>query len=59
MLDVEDIMRALVLFCFLVLPGLAQADEPAITVKVANDTHTLHARRAFAAAGRCHYRGSA
>lgn len=39
MLDVEDIMRALVLFCFLVLPGLAQAGEPAITVKVANDTH--------------------
>ena len=32
-------MRTLVLLCFLLLPGLAQADEPTITVTVANDTH--------------------
>jgi mono/diheme cytochrome c family protein len=39
LLNVEHIMRALVLLCFLVLPALAQADEPTITIKVANDTH--------------------
>ena len=36
-----DIMRALVLLCFLLLPGLAQADEPTITVTVANDTRSF------------------
>jgi mono/diheme cytochrome c family protein len=34
-------MRALVLLCFLLLPGLAQADEPTITVTVANDTRSF------------------
>jgi len=34
-------MRALVLLCFLLQPGLAQADEPTITVTVANDTHSF------------------
>ena len=34
-------MRALVLLCFLLLPGLAQADEPTITVTVASDTHSF------------------
>jgi mono/diheme cytochrome c family protein len=34
-------MRALVLLCFLLLPGFAQADEPTITVTVGNDTHSF------------------
>ncbi|MFZ2080890.1 MAG: hypothetical protein WAV38_30415 [Xanthobacteraceae bacterium] len=34
-------MRALVLLCFLLLPGLAQADEPTITVTVGNDTRSF------------------
>jgi mono/diheme cytochrome c family protein len=34
-------MRALVLLCFLLLPGLAQADEPTITVTVANGTRSF------------------
>lgn len=34
-------MRALVLLCFLLLPGLAQADEPTITVTVADDTRSF------------------
>jgi mono/diheme cytochrome c family protein len=34
-------MRALVLLCFLALAGLAQADEPTITVTVANDTRSF------------------
>jgi mono/diheme cytochrome c family protein len=36
-----DIMRALVLLCFLLLPGLAHADEPTITVTVGNDTRSF------------------
>jgi mono/diheme cytochrome c family protein len=36
-----NIMRALVLLFFLLLPGLAQADEPTITVTVGNDTHSF------------------
>jgi hypothetical protein len=35
------IVRALVLLCFLLLPGLAQADEPTITVTVGNDTRSF------------------
>jgi hypothetical protein len=34
-------MSALVLLCFLLLPGLAQADEPTITVTVANDMRSF------------------
>jgi mono/diheme cytochrome c family protein len=34
-------MLALVLLCFLLLPALAQADEPAITVTVGNDTRSF------------------
>lgn len=34
-------MRALALLCFLLLPGLALADEPAIIVTVGNDTRTF------------------
>jgi mono/diheme cytochrome c family protein len=34
-------MRALVLFCFLALSGLAQAAEPTITVTMANDTRSF------------------
>jgi hypothetical protein len=34
-------MRALTLLCFLLLPGLALADEPTITVTVANDTRAF------------------
>jgi mono/diheme cytochrome c family protein len=34
-------MRALVLLCFLLLPGLARADEPTITVTVGNDTRSF------------------
>jgi mono/diheme cytochrome c family protein len=34
-------MRALVLLCLLALPGLAQADEPTITVTVGNDTRSF------------------
>jgi mono/diheme cytochrome c family protein len=34
-------MRALVLLCFLALAGLAQADEPTITVTVGNDTRSF------------------
>jgi len=36
-----DIMLALVLLCFLLLPGLAQAGEPMITVTVGNDTRSF------------------
>jgi hypothetical protein len=42
--DEGDIMRTLVLLCFLLLPGLAQADEPTITVTVANDTTHIFTR---------------
>jgi hypothetical protein len=35
------IRRALVLLCFLLPPGLAQADEPTITVTVGNDTRSF------------------
>jgi len=34
-------MRALVLLCILLLPGLAQADEQTITVTVANETRSF------------------
>ena len=34
-------MRALVLFCFLLLSGFARADEPTITVTVGGDTRSL------------------
>ena len=34
-------MRALALLCFLLLAGLARADEPTITVTVANDTRSF------------------
>jgi mono/diheme cytochrome c family protein len=34
-------MRTLALLCFLLLPGLARADEPTITVTVANDTRSF------------------
>jgi mono/diheme cytochrome c family protein len=34
-------MRALVLLCFLLLPGLAQADEPTITITMANDMRSF------------------
>jgi mono/diheme cytochrome c family protein len=34
-------MRTLVLLCFLLLPGLARADEPTITVAVGNDTRSF------------------
>ena len=34
-------MRALVLLCFLLLTGLAQADEPTITVTVGKDTRSF------------------
>src|SRR5271155_3110932 len=34
-------MRALVLLCFLLLPGFARADEPVITVTVANYTRSF------------------
>jgi len=34
-------MRGLVLLCFLLLTGLAQADEPTITVTVGKDTRTF------------------
>jgi len=34
-------MRALVLLCFLLLPALAQGDEPAITVTVGNATRSF------------------
>jgi mono/diheme cytochrome c family protein len=36
-----DIMRALVLLCFLLLPGVARADEPTITITVGQDTHSF------------------
>jgi hypothetical protein len=35
------LMRALILLCFLLLPGLARADEPTITVTVGNDTRSF------------------
>jgi mono/diheme cytochrome c family protein len=35
------IRRALVVLCFLLLAGLARADEPTITVTVGNDTHSF------------------
>jgi mono/diheme cytochrome c family protein len=38
---VREIVRALVLFCFLLLPGLAWADEATVTVTVANETRSL------------------
>jgi hypothetical protein len=34
-------MRALVLLCFLLLPGFGRADEPTITVTVGNDTRSF------------------
>jgi mono/diheme cytochrome c family protein len=34
-------MRALVLLCFLLLPGLAQANEPTITITVGKDTRSF------------------
>src|SRR5215470_8616623 len=34
-------MRILVLICLLLLPALARADEPAITVTVGNDTRSF------------------
>lgn len=34
-------MRSLVLLCFFLLPAIAQADEPTITVTVANDTRSF------------------
>jgi mono/diheme cytochrome c family protein len=34
-------MRALALVCLLLLPGLAQADEPTLTVTVADDTRSF------------------
>ncbi|HEY4405786.1 MAG TPA: cytochrome c [Xanthobacteraceae bacterium] len=34
-------MRALVLLCFLLLPGLAHADDPTITVTVTNDSRSF------------------
>jgi|SRR5215469_4192353 len=34
-------MRALVLLCLVLLPGLARADEPTITVTVGNDTRSF------------------
>jgi mono/diheme cytochrome c family protein len=34
-------MRVLVLLCFLLLPALAQADEPTLTVTVGNDTRSF------------------
>jgi hypothetical protein len=34
-------MRALVLFCFLLLSGFARADEPTITVTVGRDTRSF------------------
>jgi len=34
-------MRALILFGFLLLPGLARADEPTMTVTVANETRSF------------------
>ena len=42
------IVRALVLLCFLLLPGLAQADEPTITVTVGNDTRSFTRRELLA-----------
>jgi mono/diheme cytochrome c family protein len=36
-----DIMRALVLVCFLLLPGVARADEPTITITVGQDTRSF------------------
>jgi mono/diheme cytochrome c family protein len=35
------IMRALIVLCFLLMPGLARADEPTITVTVGNDTRSF------------------
>jgi hypothetical protein len=34
-------MRALVLLCLLLLSGLAQADQPTITVTAGNDTRSF------------------
>jgi hypothetical protein len=39
--DEGDVMRALVLLCFLLLPGFGRADEPTITVTVGNDTRSF------------------
>jgi mono/diheme cytochrome c family protein len=36
-----DIMRALCLLCFLLLAGVARADEPTITIAVGKDTRTF------------------
>jgi hypothetical protein len=36
-----DMLRALVVLCFLLLPGLARADEPTITVTVGNETRSF------------------
>jgi mono/diheme cytochrome c family protein len=36
-----NVMRALVLLCFLLLAGLAQADEPVITITAGNDTRSF------------------
>ena len=37
----QNIMRALVLLCFLLLPGLARADEPTISITVADATRSF------------------
>jgi mono/diheme cytochrome c family protein len=37
----EAIMRALVLLCVLLLPALARADEPTLTITVGNQTRSL------------------
>jgi mono/diheme cytochrome c family protein len=37
----EGIMRALVLLCFLLLPSIAQADEPTLSVTVGNDVRSF------------------
>jgi mono/diheme cytochrome c family protein len=41
-------MRALALLCFLLLPGFAQADEPTLTVTVANDARSFTRRELLA-----------
>jgi hypothetical protein len=37
----EDIVPTVLLLCLLLLPGLAHADEPTITVTLGNDTRTF------------------
>jgi len=58
-----DIMRALVLLWFLLLPGLvpglARADEPTITVTVGKDTRSFTRGELLARAGRSHHKGGA